>query len=50
VAEFAPRLPAGIKRTAPAFQRWKDRLIDVLGPTEPLTGTITKLEEHRHAV
>lgn len=51
VAEFVPRLPPGLKRTAPAFQRWKDRLIDVLGPAaSPHTGTITKLEEHRHAV
>ena len=50
MAEFAPRLPPGIKRTAPAFQRWKDRLIDVLGPAGPPAGTLTKLEDHRHAV
>jgi len=51
VAEFAPRLPAGIKRSAPAFRRWKDRLIGVLGPAEALPRVaITKFEEHRHAV
>jgi len=51
VAEFAPRLPAGIKRSSPAFQRWKDRLIDVLGPAEGASrGTVTRIEEHRHAV
>jgi len=49
VAEFAPRLPAGLKRTAPAFQRWKDRLTDVLGPA-PGTATVTRIEDHRHAV
>ena len=50
MAEFAPRLPRDIKRTAPAFQRWKDRLIDVLGPAQAPAGTLTKLEDHRHAV
>ncbi|GGF49971.1 nitrate/sulfonate/bicarbonate ABC transporter ATP-binding protein [Aliidongia dinghuensis] len=56
VAEFAPRLAPGIKRTAPQFQRWKDRLTDVLGldtlgPVDaPAHNKITKLEEHRHAV
>jgi len=50
VAEFVPRLAPGLKRTAPAFQRWKDRLIDVLGPAAAPTGTLTKLEDHRHAV
>jgi sulfonate transport system ATP-binding protein len=32
VAEFSPDLPHPRRRSGPRFQRWRDRLVDVLGP------------------
>ena len=50
VAEFGPDLPHPRRRTSPSFQRWRHRLVDVLGSSNGNEGNGRAVTETRYAV
>ena len=50
VAEFGPDLPHPRRRTSPSFQRWRHRLVDILGSSNGNEGRSRAVTETRYAV
>jgi sulfonate transport system ATP-binding protein len=50
VAEFGPDLPHPRRRTTPSFQRWRHRLVDILGSYDGHTADSRSVTEMRYAV